>query len=73
MIMKPTAAAAIAALPARVIPRAPDAGALVRLVAVWVRRRRTRRALARFDARLLRDVGITRADAARESALPFWR
>ncbi len=38
-----------------------------------VERVRQRRALARLDQRLLRDVGITRADAARETRKPFWR
>lgn len=32
-----------------------------------------RRALAALDARMLKDVGITTGDAARESAKPFWR
>lgn len=46
---------------------------LVRVVALWLRRRRGRKALAGCDVRLLRDVGITRAQAERESAVPFWR
>jgi uncharacterized protein YjiS (DUF1127 family) len=35
-------------------------------------RARQRRALARFDDWLLRDIGISRVDAARECAKPFW-
>jgi len=40
---------------------------------VWQERARQRRHLASFDDRLLRDMGLSRADAERESALPFWR
>lgn len=43
------------------------------LLGVWLSHRRERRALADLDARLLRDVGLTAADAWRESQKPFWR
>jgi hypothetical protein len=33
---------------------------------------RQRRALRKLDDRLLADVGLTRADARRECAKPFW-
>lgn len=36
-------------------------------------RRKQRRELANLDDRLLRDIGISRAEAAREAAKPFWR
>jgi len=36
-------------------------------------RLRQRRALARLDARLLRDIGVTAEQAERESSKPFWR
>jgi len=36
-------------------------------------RRAQRRQLATLDARLLRDIGITRYDAAMEAAKPVWR
>jgi uncharacterized protein YjiS (DUF1127 family) len=36
-------------------------------------RARTRRALARLDDRLLRDIGLSRADIEREIEKPFWR
>ena len=36
-------------------------------------RGRQRRALAALDARLLRDVGISRAEALLEAGKPFWR
>ena len=35
---------------------------------VW----RTRRALARLDAHLLRDIGISREDARREAQMAVW-
>ena len=43
------------------------------LVAVWIERRRQRRALADLDDRLLKDIGVSRWDAEREIARPFWR
>jgi uncharacterized protein YjiS (DUF1127 family) len=39
----------------------------------WRARLRERRSLAAMDERLLRDIGITRLDRARECAKPFWR
>ena len=45
------------------------------LVARWVQRRGQRRALAELARlpHLLDDVGLTRAQALREAAKPFWR
>lgn len=43
------------------------------LLALWIERRSQRRALAALDDRLLRDVGISRAEARQEAAQPFWR
>ena len=37
------------------------------------RRSRDRAELARFDERMLSDIGITRADVWREINKPFWR
>lgn len=34
---------------------------------------RQRRALARLDDRLLKDIGITRCDVEQEISRPFWR
>ena len=47
-----------------------DAASLARL---WSRRRNQRRALAAFDGRTLRDIGITPSEAAHEVNKPFWR
>jgi len=38
------------------------------LLSLW----RSRRALARLDARALSDIGLSRADAAAEAARPVW-
>lgn len=36
-------------------------------------RARQRQALMALDDRLLRDIGVSRADAEREASKPFWR
>ena len=41
-------------------------------LSLWRARIRQRRALARLDDRLLRDVGLSRDQARREAAKPFW-
>lgn len=53
-------------------PTSPLAAAL-RRVAAWIERSRQRQALATLDDQMLRDIGITRVDAARECDKPFWR
>jgi uncharacterized protein YjiS (DUF1127 family) len=42
-------------------------------VAFWIARVHQRNALAGLDDHMLRDIGITRYDAARECGKPFWR
>ena len=42
-------------------------------VDMWLARVQQRRMLARLDDRLLRDVGISRAQAEAEARKPFWR
>ncbi|MFZ5751314.1 MAG: DUF1127 domain-containing protein [Pseudomonadota bacterium] len=42
-------------------------------VTVWLGRHRSRSALARLDAHLLRDIGLEPERAQSEAALPFWR
>jgi uncharacterized protein YjiS (DUF1127 family) len=44
----------------------------VELVLGWREVARQRRALLELDERLLKDIGITRADAEREAGRPFW-
>ncbi len=53
------------------LPRAPRT--LFETLLTWQRRAQERDRLATFDARLLIDMGISEAEAARESAIPFWR
>ena len=50
----------------------PAAAASI-LFATWIERARQRNALAVLDDHQLRDIGITRVDAARECEKPFWR
>jgi uncharacterized protein YjiS (DUF1127 family) len=38
----------------------------------WAARARQRRDLAELDAHLLKDIGVTPGQAAREAAKPFW-
>jgi uncharacterized protein YjiS (DUF1127 family) len=47
--------------------------AFVEAVFAWQDRARQRQLLARMDDRLLRDMGLTRADIAIEADKPFWR
>jgi uncharacterized protein YjiS (DUF1127 family) len=47
--------------------------AIFRLVGLWRRRARDRALLARFDDRMLRDIGLTPADVMHEINRPFWR
>ena len=46
--------------------------AAARLARLWVVRAEGRRALRRLDLHLLRDIGLTRAQAQREAGKPFW-
>jgi len=43
------------------------------LLTVWENRARERRYLAEMPDRMLRDLGLSRRDARRESEKPFWR
>lgn len=51
--------------------RAPEA--LFTLLLCWQARAAERHRLLQLDNRLLRDVGISRAEAQAEAAKPFWR
>ena len=46
---------------------------LVETLLTWQRRAAERDRLATLDPRLLNDMGISEAAAAREAAIPFWR
>ncbi len=47
-------------------------GLLSEAVGLWLHRSRSRRELATLDQRRLDDLGMTVAEASRESAKPFW-
>jgi len=51
----------------------PPLRAALSLIAQWIERSRQRQALAGLEDRMLRDIGITRLDAAGECEKPFWR
>jgi uncharacterized protein YjiS (DUF1127 family) len=42
------------------------------VIKTWLQRSRQRRALAELDDRILCDIGVTRSQAQREAAKPFW-
>ena len=46
---------------------------LFEILYTWQRRVDERHRLSHLDDRLLADMGVTRADVAREISLPFWR
>lgn len=46
---------------------------LVDTLLLWHGRARQRQHLASLDARMLRDIGLSRSDVAGETAKPFWR
>lgn len=54
-------------------PRLPMARSLAVFVAAAWRRHSSRVRLAQLDAHLLRDIGITYAEAEQEANKPFWR
>ncbi len=42
-------------------------------LALWQQRHSSRRALCELDTRQLKDIGLSRADVARECSKSFWR
>jgi uncharacterized protein YjiS (DUF1127 family) len=61
--------------PTRPIEAASSArpwGALMTLL-TWLERHQERRALREMSDHMLKDIGISRADAWAESSKPFWR
>ena len=60
-------------LPAPLPPLSQALVALAPVVARWDQRRRGRHALARLDAHILNDIGLTPDRARDEVEKPFWR
>ncbi|WP_424136264.1 DUF1127 domain-containing protein [Roseomonas chloroacetimidivorans] len=52
--------------------RSPVSRALA-LLLLWHRRAATRRTLSELPPERLRDIGLTKMDAALEASRPFWR
>ena len=48
-------------------------GSLMDRLLVWQERARQRAALASLEPHLLKDIGVSAADAEREVRKPFWR
>ncbi len=44
----------------------------IRTLLIWQERDRQRRALAQLDARMLKDIGLSRAEVDLELGKPFW-
>ncbi len=61
------------ALPAQLPPMSRFLVGLAVTLSTWELRLRGRRALARLDDHLLRDIGLSDGHAAREVAKPFWQ
>ena len=53
-------------------PRRRSATSLLQRLELWADRRRERRALMACPEGLLKDVGLSRADAVSEAGKPFW-
>ena len=60
------------AIGAPVSPFQARIAGLVDLLLSWQERARQRTSLAEMDDRMLADIGLSRADAEREAARPFW-
>ena len=68
----------VLALPLALVWYAQDrlgecAGRVAETGLTWLERARQRRALRELNDHMLRDIGLTRADAWAESDKPFWR
>jgi uncharacterized protein YjiS (DUF1127 family) len=62
------------------LPTAPRAGravprprGLLATLGLWAERHRERRALLELNDHMLKDIGISGADAWQEGSKPFWR
>lgn len=56
-----------------IIAREPRVAHLYKMPSVWLQRVIQRQNLACLDARLLRDLGLTRSEALAESSKWFWQ
>ncbi len=54
-------------------PQGFSAGQIIKKTKFWANRSRQRKQLARLDAHMLADVGITAEQARIEMAKPFWK
>jgi len=50
----------------------PPSRAILHTLQLWLARTEERRQLLDLDARMLRDIGMTRGQAELEAAKPFW-
>jgi uncharacterized protein YjiS (DUF1127 family) len=48
-------------------------GGFLTALQVWLERREQRRALLNLSDAMLKDIGLSRADAWAEGSKPFWR
>ena len=46
---------------------------LLKTFIFWIERTHQRKQLAKLDDRMLKDIGISRADVNQEIAKPFWK
>ncbi len=53
--------------------RRPPLVVVADLLVGWIQRDRERHMLNNIDDRMLRDIGLDRADVLAEAAKPFWR
>ena len=53
--------------------RLPAVSGLVERMLGWLERKRQRRELLEMSDSLLKDIGISRADAWHEGSKPFWK
>ena len=45
---------------------------ILKLLVIWQDRAQQRRALSELNERMRKDIGVSHADAVRESLKPFW-
>lgn len=55
------------------IGTSPAASGILEQIQLWLERRHQRRTLLELNDHLLKDIGVSRADAWAEGQKPFWR